>query len=280
MNLPALIQLARPANQLLVALAVLLGGWIVGADWLDSQLWLAALSTLLALGAGNAWNDLQDQAEDTINRPERPLPSGRVSQVAASIFAWLLALASLASAWPLGLPLYLTVLSCLALLYWYACRGKQSGLAGNLAIALLSGFALVFGALAVGADRIWNVLPPALLAAGTHLGREWAKDLEDAEGDQSAGRKSWALSQGAKRIRTVLLGLLILLALAALGLAALSRELIHLLATGLILAALLPIRRLDLSLPENAGRASRHLKRLLFAGLLLYLIWTFKPGML
>ncbi len=186
--------------------------------------------------------------------------------------------------WPrwlsLGMKLFLTVLACLALLYWYARLGKQSGLAGNLAIALLSGFALIFGALSAGAENLQAVLTPALLAAGTHLGREWVKDLEDSEGDRRAGRKSWALALGAQQLRRLLLVLLILLALAALLLAALSEELVHLLAAGLMLAALFPIWRLDLSLTQDAGRASRHLKRLLFAGLLLYLIWAFKPGML
>ncbi len=75
------LQLVRLPN-VLTAPADSLAGWLlVGGSLADVRHWLplAAASTLLYAG-GMALNDLVDIETDRIERPSRPLPSGRVSR--------------------------------------------------------------------------------------------------------------------------------------------------------------------------------------------------------
>src|SRR5512139_1150182 len=81
----AVLTLLRPHNMLASALAVVAGAVIAG----DPR---AALVT----GAGNILNDCFDLDVDRINKPRRPLPSGRISRGAA--LSWYGALSIIASA--------------------------------------------------------------------------------------------------------------------------------------------------------------------------------------
>jgi 4-hydroxybenzoate polyprenyltransferase len=66
------------------------GGWVLGL--------LMAASCLLYAG-GVVLNDVFDLPIDNIQRPERPLPSGRISLAAAQRFGWGLLLLGAALAW-------------------------------------------------------------------------------------------------------------------------------------------------------------------------------------
>lgn len=273
-GLLAALECARPVNQLLVGFAVLLGGVLAGAHPLAPDLLLAALATLLALGAGNIWNDLADLREDRINRPARPLPSGRLRPAGAASFSGLLLLGSLAASRGIHSGWLLFVLSCLLLLGWYAWRGKQAGLKGNTAIALLSSLSVLFGALASSPSGVWRAVPAALLAGCVHLGREWAKDLQDLDGDRAAGRRTWVMSAGAKQVSAILRWLMAGAGLVA-GLAAAlpgqnGLRLAHLLAALLLVGWSLRAAALDLDAPGVAATTARNLKLLLTAGLAVY----------
>ena len=53
----------------------------------DIRLWLVSIAAFVMLAAGNAINDYCDYHIDQINRPRRPLPSGRIRRIDALIFA-------------------------------------------------------------------------------------------------------------------------------------------------------------------------------------------------
>ena len=84
-----------------------------GGDW--AQLLFASPSSLLLYGAGLAFNDLFDYAEDLRERPERPLPSGEITREAAAaatlICFWIAAfLAAFFDALAIAIPLILCVI--------------------------------------------------------------------------------------------------------------------------------------------------------------------------
>jgi 4-hydroxybenzoate polyprenyltransferase len=60
---------------------------------------LLAAGSVLLYAAGVVLNDVFDVQTDRQDRPERPIPSGRVSLVAARRAGWLLLLAGVATAW-------------------------------------------------------------------------------------------------------------------------------------------------------------------------------------
>src|SRR5438128_2462814 len=62
---------------------------------------LIAASSLIYL-AGMVLNDVHDVDVDAIERPQRPIPSGRVSLVSAKRFGWGMLVSGVIAAWLVG----------------------------------------------------------------------------------------------------------------------------------------------------------------------------------
>ncbi|OXY88581.1 SCO3242 family prenyltransferase [Streptomyces diastatochromogenes] len=126
---------------------------------------LAVGSSLCLYEAGMALNDWADRAEDAIERPHRPLPSGRVRPGAALTAACALTAAGLALAGRAGRPA-LAVAVPLAATVWSYDLGLKRTPAGPGAMAAARGLDLLLGAAAT-AGRVRPALPSAGLL-GTH----------------------------------------------------------------------------------------------------------------
>lgn len=127
--------------------------------------------TLLAIGsslclyeAGMALNDWADRAEDAVERPHRPLPSGRIRPTAALTAAGALTGAGLALAAGAGRPA-LAVAAPLAATVWAYDLALKHTPAGPAAMAAARGLDLLLGAAATGGTRA--ALPSAALL-GSH----------------------------------------------------------------------------------------------------------------
>ncbi|MFF0660598.1 SCO3242 family prenyltransferase [Streptomyces parvulus] len=128
--------------------------------------------TLLAIGsslclyeAGMALNDWADRAEDAVERPHRPIPSGRIRPAAALTAACGLTGAGLALAAAAGRPA-LTVAAPLAASVWAYDLALKHTPAGPAAMAAARGLDLLLGAAATsGGTR--TALPSAALL-GSH----------------------------------------------------------------------------------------------------------------
>ncbi|WP_344599904.1 SCO3242 family prenyltransferase [Streptomyces glaucus] len=128
--------------------------------------------TLLAIGsslclyqAGMALNDWADREEDAVERPHRPLPSGRVRPAAALTAACALTGAGLALAARAGRPA-LAVAAPLAATVWAYDLTLKHTPAGPAAMAAARGLDLLLGAAAT-TGRARPALPSAALL-GTH----------------------------------------------------------------------------------------------------------------
>ncbi len=193
-QLSAFFLLPRPLNGLITALSVGIGALTADQTPAWSALVLAAFSAALINGAGNAFNDLMDIDVDRINRPQRPLPSGRLSPNAARMEGLLLALAGCALGCWLSPWHGLLALVVVALLAVYSMSLKNSLLWGNGLVAVIGAVAFPYGALAAGdIGRSWI---PALFAFLFHVGREIVKDIEDVAGDQIRGARTLPLCWG------------------------------------------------------------------------------------
>src|SRR5438445_183464 len=96
-------------------------------------------------------------------------------------------------------------LAAFAVLGLYSPVLKRRGLPGNVAVALLGGLPLIYGALAVGHAAAGIV--PWILATWIHLVREIVKDIDDQTGDQTLGRRTLPLVLGARPASLVAAGL-------------------------------------------------------------------------
>jgi len=82
--LRAYAELIRLPNVFTAAGDILAGYWLVSATFdAPPALWLLVLASAALYAAGIVFNDLHDIETDRAERPSRPLPSGRVSAVAA-----------------------------------------------------------------------------------------------------------------------------------------------------------------------------------------------------
>jgi geranylgeranylglycerol-phosphate geranylgeranyltransferase len=182
------LELARPLNVVIAAVSVLVGALSAGVWPVDGTILLACLVAALVTAGANAVNDLYDVDIDRVNKPHRPLPSGRLNKGQAIGLAAVLTIAGLAVSPALGPWGFLIALLVVLLLVAYSARLKRTVLWGNLAVALAAALAFVYGGLAVG--RIGPALIPAGFAFLFHLGREILKDAQDVAGDRAGGART------------------------------------------------------------------------------------------
>jgi len=228
----ALLELTRPTNLVLGAATVPLGATMVlGDDWTSEGLTatvLFASSVVAFMAAGNAMNDLRDVEVDKVAHPHRPLPSGRVTPHVAARFTaglWFVSLLTMVLGTavlavfmpeaPMFAPVIIWVLATVLMLaYDHGPALKDRGLVGNMAISVLVGAVVLFGASGGGAWSHPVALAAATVAALVNLAREIVKDVHDLEGDEGH-RSTLPMAVGAERARMIayvfaMLGLVVL----------------------------------------------------------------------
>ncbi|GAA2357242.1 SCO3242 family prenyltransferase [Streptomyces cuspidosporus] len=131
----------------------------------DRRTALAVGCSLCLYEAGMALNDWADRAEDAVERPHRPLPSGRVRPAAALAAACALTAAGLALAASAGRPALAVAVPLAATVWSYDLALKRTP-AGPGAMAAARGLDLLLGAAATR-GHVRPALPSAALLA-TH----------------------------------------------------------------------------------------------------------------
>jgi geranylgeranylglycerol-phosphate geranylgeranyltransferase len=204
------IRLTRPVNVLITfitaAAAVLIAGNV--STGLSVYLY-AAISAALTAGAGNIINDYFDVETDKINRPGRPLAAGKISISGAKIFYGLLVFLSLLPAFFINYTSFITVAAVHAALFIYSARLKKIPFAGNLTIALITGFVFIYGGIAV--SNIRNSVIPAIFAFLINLVREILKDAEDIKGDEASSIRTIPIIKGIKFTKRIIFYLTVIL---------------------------------------------------------------------
>ena len=208
------IEILRPGNALMGAITIILVALIDKTFSLPIVLAMAAV--FFETAAGNVINDYFDYNIDLINKPERPIPSGRISLKNGRNYGYLLFLSGticgflisyLTNNWiPFGIVLIADVI-----LYLYAYKLKTTPLIGNLTVGFMTGFGFVFGG--------FTINNPTIITTSIFLGffalvmttaREIVKDIEDVEGDKADGAKTLPIMIGLK-IPAILASILIVI---------------------------------------------------------------------
>lgn len=212
----ATLRLVRWENCVAVGLTTLVGAHLAGgATSLHAAVAAGAVIALHA--AGTAFNDRCDIAVDRLARPERPLPSGRLSLASADRLAAALVVVGLGLSAMLG-PVALTVAALVALASAaYALRLKNSVLLGNVTVALLAAATVPFGAAAVSRNE---VVPAASLRGGLLIflymvAYEVLKCLQDAGSDAASGIRTIATAWGPRTARAAVTSALMVFCIVA-----------------------------------------------------------------
>src|SRR5207245_6649084 len=111
--------------------------------------------TAFMLLAGTiVFNDIQDVQVDRVNRPNRPIPSGKVTIRQAYGLSVVFSAFALLSSVVLGILTFLTALVALALMAYYNTRGKKTGLLGNVVVSFNVALPFFFVVLVVNSLRL------------------------------------------------------------------------------------------------------------------------------
>lgn len=179
------LKILRIHNALIAAIAVSVGFWLSGSTIGGLMLVMLMLATIAATGFGNVINDIQDIESDRISHPDRPLPKGDISIRSAKFFSVILILISLGCGFTVSITHGIATLVPLVLLTLYALFLKGTPLTGNVVVALLVAYSILYGALT--APEFYRVIYPALFAFLLNIAREIAKDIQDEAGDRASG---------------------------------------------------------------------------------------------
>lgn len=162
MRLATLAELVRAPAALSVPGDVVAGAG--AADVLDRRTAGLAAASVCLYWAGMAANDWADRDLDAVERPDRPIPSGRVTAPTALGIAAGLTAAGLAIAGAAGGRRALAVAAPLAAAVWaYDLKAKNTG-AGPVAMAACRALDVLLGA---STGRVTRALPAAL-TVGVH----------------------------------------------------------------------------------------------------------------
>lgn len=189
------IEILRPTNALMAVIAVVLMAFI--NRYYSWPVILGIIAVFLATGAGNVINDYYDYEIDKINKPERPIPSGRIIRKNALYYSIILFLVAIILGFIISVPVGLVVLVCTILMILYAYNLKKRILIGNICVSLLTGLTFIYGGMIVS-DVMTGVIL-AVFAFIMTLSREIIKDTEDIKGDKLENARTFPIIYGARK---------------------------------------------------------------------------------
>jgi geranylgeranylglycerol-phosphate geranylgeranyltransferase len=197
------MRLLRPINGFMMAFAVVIGAVTLQKSVFPLTPLLLGFVTAFTLNSASmVTNDYWDRSVDAVNEPTRPIPSGQVSTGEALLYALILIIIGLASA-------YLTNLACLFVAVisifvssTYNRWGKQMGLLGNFMVSACVAIPFIYGGLIYGGVDVTQrgffiSLSFALMAFLSNTGREITKGIADVEGDKTRNIRTLAISHGS-----------------------------------------------------------------------------------
>jgi len=199
MNPRGLLDLIRPVNCAMIGFAVIVGAFVSkpsSIPWL--QMVLGFFTGFFVCAYSMSLNDVYDLEVDRVNRPDRPIPSGRISMRQASTLSLTMLVVGLACALISFVPLAVVTAVAYAFLSWlYNAKAKRTGLPGNLIVASSLAIPFIYGG-AVSGGSIGGslLLMMALTAFFSGVGREVVKSMADVEGDAKREINSIARTRG------------------------------------------------------------------------------------
>jgi geranylgeranylglycerol-phosphate geranylgeranyltransferase len=190
----------------MAGLAAVIGAVIAYSATPGELVWMGLIfiTVFVITGAGNGINDYFDANIDAINRPDRPIPSGRISTRFAYIFSIGLFAFGILISYFIGspdsthIPFWIAIFNSF-LLYLYASTLKRKVFVGNLSVSYLTGSTFLFGGAAYGGKGIQVTLMLFFLSMLATFAREIVKTIEDIEGDKLDGASTLPILIGETR---------------------------------------------------------------------------------
>lgn len=209
----SIIKMTRPVNIAIAIITLAVGYFLLGELPSVATFILQSLAFAFAIGFANIQNDILDFESDKLNRPDRPLPSGKIKMKTAKC-AWVVMflmtiVCSLADFFASSIgnnKLPTTLFFFIALdivLIAYNKKLKHIPLLKNMTVAFLCSTPLLLNI--ITPEMLWTkvglIYPAILFAFFLTTAREIYKDLEDETGDLKAGIMTFPLIAGSQTAR-------------------------------------------------------------------------------
>ncbi len=192
------IKIIRPINIIFVILTTIYGALYPNFDFFNKRILYASISAALISAAGYVVNDYFDRYIDKINRPDRMIPSGKISPYTAYMYGMFLFIVGI------SLSFFTQKAACVImafintfLLFFYAKKLKNGFLLGNILVAYAAASTFIYGAFVTG--NLKRIIPVIVVAFLFTIIREFIKDAQDFEGDKKMGAKTIAVIKGRKQ---------------------------------------------------------------------------------
>ncbi|QUV84198.1 chlorophyll synthase ChlG [Chloracidobacterium aggregatum] len=208
----AVLELMKPLTWFAPMWAFLCGAISSGAAPTGEFLWNLFLGAILAgplmCSMSQVMNDYCDREVDRINEPQRPFPSGRITESQGLWLCTGLTLGSFGLAWIVGAwPVLLITIAAFVMSLLYSAppvRGKRNGWFGNGLVSFAyEGVAWATGCLAVsGAFPPASIAGAVLYSIGAH-GIMTLNDFKSVPGDTALGIRSVPVQLGIPRAARV-----------------------------------------------------------------------------
>ena len=193
-SLLAYLEILRPSVTILAILGVIVGALVAGF-YNPFMIAVGLVVVFLVTGAGDVINDYFDYKIDKINKPKRPIPSGRISLTNAKIYFLALLLLANALAFTF-LNIYVAALTLLnstvAFLYSWKIKGTPFG---HFVDSWLAASTFLFGGL-LGSGLPAIIVILMIMSFCVNFAREIAKALEDEAGDRKFGLNTLPIAVG------------------------------------------------------------------------------------
>ncbi|MEM3637632.1 MAG: UbiA family prenyltransferase [Conexivisphaerales archaeon] len=213
MNVYSYFRLIRPVNAVMIGFAVLVGEAVASSTLKLNLTTLFGFLTGFCITAYSmVINDIFDREVDRANnRSDRPIASGLIAVRNAWMYSMILLLMGLTFSLLTGLATFIIALAFAGVSILYNYRLKETGLLGNVSVALSMTIPFIYGGILVGRGLNMLLDMMALTAFLAGVGREVIKGITDVEGDALRNVRSIARVKGVK-IASVVGGALFLLA--------------------------------------------------------------------
>lgn len=199
----AYLEMIRPYTVIWSGLVGLVGACISYGDFPSIKIAsLAFLIPMMGWIAGLYLSDYIDRELDAIQKPHRPIPSGRVKPKEALLVGGCIAFTGFLLSFLLTLNNVILVFVVAALVFSYAKFSKSHGILGNINRGCVTVFAYLFGVLSI--DQPLQNIPLYIWGfAFVFLLHDTNSNLigaiRDIEGDQKGGYKTLPVKYGIKK---------------------------------------------------------------------------------
>ena len=192
MNLQGLLTLIRPINSIMIGFAVLVGIIITNPSLVFSEFsFVGFLIGFFISSYSMVINDIYDIDIDKINRPDRPLPSGRVTLNEAKLFSVFLLFIGISLSiisiirYDSSILIFFITIFFSFISWLYSYNLKKRGLIGNFIVAISMTIPFIFGGIIINGFTNVLLLSFSTIAFLSGLGREIVKTICDVKGDKS-----------------------------------------------------------------------------------------------